>query len=129
MIGGIFLSSQKNIMFPWHQYLLGLILIVAGFFHVQKPKIFLSIMPGYLPAHKLLVLLSGIAEMVLGLMLVTAEGQSIAAALTGAMFVVYLPIHWSMISNPPKWFKWHKGFLWLRLLLQFVLIYWSAQYL
>jgi uncharacterized membrane protein len=116
-------------MFPWHQYLLGFILILAGFFHIQKPKIFLAIMPAYLPAHKLLVLISGIAEMVLGLMLLTAEGQSLAAALIIAMFLVYLPIHWHMIAEPPTWFKYSKSLLWMRLLLQFGLIYWSVQYL
>jgi len=116
-------------MFPWHQYLLGLLLVVAGFFHIQKPKIFLSIMPDYLPAHKFLVLISGIAEMVLGLMLLSPQGQVTAAWLTGAMFAIYLPLHWHMISAPPKWFKWHKVFLWLRLALQFGLIYWALQYI
>ncbi len=116
-------------MFPWHQYLLGLILVVAGFFHIQKPKLFLSIMPGYMPVHKLLVLISGISEMVLGLILLTPQGQSTAAGLTIAMFVVYLPIHWHMIAQPPQWYKWHKAFLWLRLILQFGLIYWALQYI
>jgi uncharacterized membrane protein len=123
-----FYLHKKNMMFPWHQYLLGLILVIAGFFHIQKPKIFLSIMPDYLPAHKLLVLVSGIAEMVLGFMLLTQQGQNSAAWLTAAMFLVYLPIHWTMIKKPPLWFKWHKGLLWLRLILQFGLISWALQY-
>ena len=82
-----------------------------------------------MPSHKLLVLISGIAEMVLGLMLLTPQGQITAAGLTIAMFVVYLPIHWHMIAHPPQWFKWHKVFLWLRLALQFGLIYWALQYI
>lgn len=129
MIGGIFLSSQKKMMFAWHQYLLGLILVIAGFFHIQKPKIFLSIMPDYLPAHKLLVLVSGIAEMVLGFMLLTEQGQNSAAWLIAAMFLVYLPIHWTMLQKPPDWFKLNRGLLWLRLILQFGLIYWALQYI
>ena len=116
-------------MFAWHQYLLGLILVIAGFFHIQKPKIFLSIMPDYLPAHKLLVLVSGIAEMVLGFMLLTEQGQNSAAWLIAAMFLVYLPIHWTMLQKPPDWFKLNIGLLWLRFILQFGLIYWALQYI
>ena len=115
-------------MFPWHQYLLALILIVAGFFHIQKPRVFRSIMPEYLPAHNFLVLISGVAEMVFGFMLLTQSSQSFAAWLIVAMFVAYLPIHISMIQNPPKWFRWPRGFLWMRLVLQFGLIYWAVQY-
>jgi uncharacterized membrane protein len=124
-----FYLHQNAIMFPWHQYFLGLLLVIAGFFHLQKPKIFLSIMPNYLPAHQLLVLLSGIAEMILGFMLVTAQGQTTASWLIALMMVIYLPIHWTMIWQPPIWFRWSKGLLWLRLVLQFGLIYWPLQYL
>ena len=30
-------------MLPWHQYLLGLLFVIAGFLHFQKPKIYLKI--------------------------------------------------------------------------------------
>jgi len=115
-------------MFPWHQYLLAFILVLAGFFHIQKPKIFHSIIPNYLPVPKTLVLISGIVEMILGFMLVTTQGQIVAARLITIMMTIYLLVHWYMLKTPPKWYHWPKWLLWLILSLQFGLIYWSLQY-
>ncbi|MCJ7466690.1 MAG: hypothetical protein MUO53_08365, partial [Maribacter sp.] len=53
--------------YPWHLYLMGLIYVFAGTMHYIKPKIYLRIMPRYLPDHKFLVQLSGAAEIILGI--------------------------------------------------------------
>jgi len=49
--------------------------ILAGIMHFIKPKVYLRIMPGYLPNHKLLVALSGIAEIALGMSLLLPKLQ------------------------------------------------------
>jgi uncharacterized membrane protein len=47
-------------------YLLSLLMVLAGIFHFVKPKFFLAIMPPYIPAHQLMVALSGLAEIIFG---------------------------------------------------------------
>lgn len=103
-------------------------MVVAGMFHFIKPQLYLKIMPPYLPAHSTLVLLSGIAEMVFGLMILNPETQQIAAWGIILMLLAFFTVHIHMLRyeeasmNLPKWF------LWLRIVLQFVLIYWVFQY-
>ncbi len=55
--------------YPWHLYAMAVMYVIAGIFHFVKPKIYMRIMPNYLPNHKSLVFLSGAAEIVLGLSL------------------------------------------------------------
>jgi hypothetical protein len=47
-------------------YGMGLLYIMAGVNHFLQPQMYLQIMPTWLPAHSLLVSLSGIAEVILG---------------------------------------------------------------
>lgn len=51
-------------------YLCGILYTLAGVNHFINPDFYLRIMPDYLPAHELLVALSGVAEIVLGLGLI-----------------------------------------------------------
>ena len=46
-------------MLPWHQYLLGLLFVIAGANHFRTPKIYERIMPLYIPSPSFMVLLSG----------------------------------------------------------------------
>ncbi len=47
--------------------LLGVFMIAGGVNHFVSPEFYLKLMPPYIPAHKLMVDLSGIAEIVLGI--------------------------------------------------------------
>lgn len=115
-------------MFPWHQYLFGLLFLVAGVTHFTKPHWYERIIPPYIPAHKTMVLLSGIVEMILGLMLLNSETQSMAAWGIIGMLILFIPVHIYMLQddraslNLPKWI------LILRLPLQLALILWAYQY-
>lgn len=115
-------------MFPWHQYLLGLIFIVAGFFHLQKPAIFERILPPYLPSHKSIVLVSGILEMVLGFMLLSAGTQKVAAWGIIILLLLFLPVHIYMLQEKKASLKIPRWMLILRVPLQFALMYWAFQY-
>ena len=84
-------------------------------------------MPEYLPAHFLLVILSGIAEIVCGLLLLFPITQNIGAYLTIALLVAVFPAN---IEMSRKYLvKKKKGFWWtiLRLPLQVLLIWWAYQ--
>ncbi|MEY8848908.1 MauE/DoxX family redox-associated membrane protein [Psychroserpens sp. XS_ASV72] len=114
---------------PWHLYVMAVMYITAGIMHFIKPKMYMRIMPRYLPNHKLLVYLSGIAEIVLGITICLPALRSLAIYGIIAMLVVFLLVHFYMLSGDkasagiPKWI------LILRIPLQFVLIYWAWSYL
>ena len=115
--------------YPWHLYIMGAMYVIAGFMHFIKPKMYLRIMPRYLPAHKTLVLLSGLAEIVLGISVCIPDTKDLAIWGIIAMLVVFLLVHFYMLSSKkagagvPQWL------LWLRLPLQFGLMYWAYFYL
>ncbi|MEO8933479.1 MAG: hypothetical protein ABI295_04160 [Xanthomarina sp.] len=113
---------------PWHLYLMAAIYILAGFMHFIKPKMYIRIMPQYLPNHKLLVLLSGIAEIILGLALCFDETRVLAAKGIIVLLAIFLLVHFYMLTGKkasagiPKWI------LLLRIPLQFALIAWANYY-
>lgn len=115
-------------MYPWHQYLLGLLFVAAGVTHFTKSNIYERIMPPYLPAHGTLVLLSGIVEMIFGFMLLNFKTQSAAAYGIIALLFIFIPIHIYMLQEPKASLKLPKWVLVLRLPLQFALMYWAYQY-
>lgn len=115
-------------MLPWHQYLLGALLVLAGVNHFRKPKLYERIMPPYIPQHSTMVMLSGIAEMILGFMLLTPSSQNMAAWGIIIMLILYLPIHFFMLRVKEASLKLPKWLLIFRIPLQFVIMYWVYQY-
>jgi uncharacterized membrane protein len=114
---------------PWHLYLMACIYILAGFFHFIKPKVYLRIMPRYLPAHKILVYLSGAVEISLGIGLCFPITKNLAIYGIILMLAVFLLVHFYMLSSRkagagiPVWA------LTLRIPLQFILMWWAYYYL
>ena len=114
---------------PWHLYLMAAIYAIAGGMHFIKPKMYMRIMPKYLPNHKLLVLLSGVAEIILALGLCFDETRTLAVKGIMIMLAIFLLVHFYMLSSEkagagiPRWI------LLLRIPLQFVLIAWAYYYL
>ncbi|WP_339840748.1 MauE/DoxX family redox-associated membrane protein [uncultured Maribacter sp.] len=113
----------------WHLYLMGAIYIIAGIMHFIKPKVYLRIMPRYLPFHKPLVYLSGLAEIILGIGLFFNPTKEIAIYGIIAMLAVFLLVHFYMLSSKKAGAGFPKWILLLRLPLQFALMYWAFYYL
>lgn len=115
--------------YPWHLYVMAVMYVIAGIFHFVKPKIYMRIMPKYLPNHKSLVFLSGAAEIVLGLSLCFPSLKNMAIYGIIGMLIIFLSVHFYMLSGKeasagiPKWI------LILRIPLQFFLMYWAYWYL
>ncbi|WP_373056840.1 MauE/DoxX family redox-associated membrane protein [Zunongwangia sp. H14] len=115
--------------YPWHLYLMAVLFILAGANHFFKPKMYMRIMPPYLPAHRLLVYVSGIVEILLGIFLCFEYTKNIAIYLLILMLMVFMMVHFYMLSSEkagagiPKWL------LILRIPLQFALIWWAWYYL
>ncbi|MEM7186194.1 MAG: MauE/DoxX family redox-associated membrane protein [Bacteroidota bacterium] len=115
-------------MLPWHQYLLGIVFAAAGVMHFTKPKLYERIMPPYIPEKKTMVLVSGIAEMVLGFMLLNPETAGHAAIGMIILLVLFFTVHIYMLQNKKASLNLPQWLLWLRIPLQFGLIYWAYQY-
>lgn len=101
---------------------------VAGIFHFLKPKAYLRIMPRYLPNHKLLVYLSGVAEIILGVALGIPVLTSLALYGIILMLIVFMPVHVYMLVEKKASLGIPKWLLMLRIVLQFGLMYWAWSY-
>jgi len=114
---------------PWHLYLMGLMYILSGFFHFLKPKVYLRILPRYLPVPNALVYLSGVVEIVLGIGLYFYATKNWAIYGIILMLTIFLLVHFYMLSSRkagagiPVWA------LVLRIPLQFILMWWAYYYL
>ena len=114
---------------PTGLYIMAVLYIIAGIMHFIKPKMYMRIMPKYLPNHKALVLWSGAVEIVFGIGLFFAEFRDLALVGIIAMLFVFLLVHVFMLTNKESSTKIPKWILILRVPLQFVLMYWAWVYL
>ena len=104
-------------------YIMALVYVAAGIYHFVNPKLYMKIMPPYLPYHLQLIYISGVIEIVLGILLIPEGTRSIAAWLIIAMLIAIFPANVQMAVN--FWQK-NSPSLWIaiaRLPLQPVLIW------
>jgi len=73
------------------KYLLAIFMIVAGTMHFLNTEFYLKIMPPYLPLPKELVLLSGVAEVLLGVLLLVPQTSRLAAWGIVALLIAVFP--------------------------------------
>jgi len=85
-------------------------------------------MPRYLPNHKLLVFLSGLAEILLGVGLCLPETKNISIIGIILMLIVFLLVHFYMLKGKKEGAGIPKWILILRIPLQFILMYWTYSY-
>ncbi len=114
---------------PWHFYVMSIMYILAGIMHFIKPRVYGAIMPSYIPNKKGMVFWSGVAEVAGGVGLLFEETRAIAIWGIIAMLIVFFTVHIDMLSNEKLKGKFPVWALWMRLPLQFGLIYWAYQYL
>ncbi|MCG2459428.1 hypothetical protein K8352_01555 [Flavobacteriaceae bacterium F89] len=113
---------------PWHLFLMAALYLFGGLMHFIKPRIYLRIMPRFLPNPELLVKLSGWAEIGIAIALCIPYFRNLAIWLLIAMLAIFLWVHFYMLSSKkagagvPQWI------LILRIPLQFVLMYWAFTY-
>ncbi|HUM50957.1 MAG TPA: DoxX family protein [Chitinophagales bacterium] len=97
----------------------------AGFNHFKNPKFYEGIIPSFMPDPSMLNQVSGVAEIILAISLLFASTRPISAYLIIAMLIVFFAVHIAHLFNPPKMAQGKEWFLYLRIPLQFVLIYWA----
>ena len=119
--------ARRKLWYLIGKLTLGVLLIIAGVGHFVATDLFLNIMPPYLPFHLTLVLVTGMIDIILGILLLVPRYFRLAAwgiiALLIAVFPANIHVYTHQELFPFPWFV-HL----LRLLLQGVLIFWAFAY-
>lgn len=113
---------------PWHLYLMAILYILAGFNHFRNPGMYIKIIPPFFKSPKLINVVSGIAEIVLGILLMFSLTTQYAAWGIIALLIAIFPANLYMFQNKKASFNLLKWILFVRLPLQLVLIIWAFQY-
>ena len=109
------------------RWIFAALFVAGGVGHFVKTDVYMRIMPPYLPYHRALVLLSGVFEVVLGLLLLVPTTSRPAAWGLIALLVAVFPANLFMYQHPEK-FGLSPTLLLIRLPLQGVLILWAYAY-
>lgn len=105
--------------------LLGSFMVLAGVNHFLNPRLYLQIMPPYLPWHAALVAISGYFQIGLGLLVFVPRYRRLAGWGIVALLIAVFPANLHMALNPDRFARIPQWVLWLRLPLQAVLIAWA----
>jgi uncharacterized membrane protein len=112
-------------------WLMGVFYVVAGGLHFLAPEAYLPMMPPYLPAHRALVVASGVAEVALGMAVLVPPLRRGAAWGIILLLLAVFPanVHIALHDVPLFGATEGAGALnWVRLPLQGVLIAWAWWY-
>jgi uncharacterized membrane protein len=104
--------------------LLGVTFLAAGAMHFLRPRMYEAIMPRYLPAHRKLVLASGVAEMAGGAGVLHPKTRHAAGWVLIATLVAVFPANIEMAVNAARFKQFPKPLLVARLPLQGAFIAW-----
>ena len=107
------------------RWLLGLGLIAQGINHFVSMEFMLRMMPAYLPAPRLLVQLSGVAEVALGVAALVPRTRRLAGLGILALLVAVFPANLEMALHPEAWPELPRWALYARLPLQLGFAYWA----
>lgn len=106
------------------KYLLVIFFVGGGINHFVNPDFYIRIMPPYLPWHRELVLLSGVFEVVLGLMVLFPRYLRLAGWGLIALLIAVSPANIHMAVNSHLYPEIPIVFHFIRLPLQLVFIAW-----
>ena len=104
---------------------LGVTFTAAGALHFARPRMYEAIMPRYLPAHRELVLASGVAEIAGGVGVLHPRTRRLAGWWLIATLLAVFPANVEMAVHAERFKRFPPAALWARLPLQGLLIAWA----
>lgn len=116
-------NQKKTMKHIWNflRILLAIFIVYAGIQHFIKPDFFNAFVPDFLIYKSTIIYVSGIIEIVLGVLLLIPKYTRVAASGILILMLLFLPIHiWDVITDTPAIGS-HEAAL-IRLPMQFVLI-------
>jgi uncharacterized membrane protein len=102
--------------------------IMGGANHFIDPVIYTKMMPDYLPMHLELVYISGVVEILLGVLLMIPKTQKLAAWGIIFLLIAIFPANLHMYNNPELFPEIPPLVLAIRLPIQLIIIYWAYRY-
>jgi uncharacterized membrane protein len=102
--------------------------LFGGINHFYNPAFYLHLMPTYIPAHALMVQLSGVAEIILGIALLVPRTVHLAGWGIIALLLAVSPVHVYMLQYPERFPEVPYAGLWFRIVLQLFFIWWAWLY-
>ncbi|MBP9095532.1 MAG: DoxX family protein [Ignavibacteria bacterium] len=109
-------------------YIMAVFYICAGVNHFWHPQDYIKIMPSYIPFHTELVYISGVVEILCGLLLIPIRTRRTGAWLTILLLIAVFPANIQMAIN---YYNENNPDLWIaitRLPVQIFLIWWASVY-
>ncbi|MBS1492782.1 MAG: DoxX family protein [Bacteroidetes bacterium] len=109
-------------------YLMAVFYICAGINHFWHPADYIKIMPPYLSYQSELVFISGVFEILCGILLILPKTRRIGAWLTILLLIAVFPANIQMTIN---YYNEHNPDLWIsiiRLPIQLILLWWAWLY-
>ena len=107
---------------------LAVVFVVGGLLHFAFTPIYVKIMPPFLPAHVLLVQISGVFEVLGGIGVLVPWTRRLAAWGLVALLVAIVPANVYMAMDHAAWPSIPAWLLWARVPLQAPLIFWCWVY-
>ena len=121
---------MKRAVKIFFKLLLGAFFIFGGINHFLRPDFYLNLMPDYIPAHEFMVQLSGVTEIVAGVMLLIPPLSRWGAWFIIAHLVVFFTVHFWMIQHAEdRYPEVSLAALWGRIVLQVVFIAWAMWFI
>lgn len=109
-------------------YAQSLLYVASGINHFWHKGIYLEIMPDHYAHPGACIEISGMAEILGGLGLLSPATRRFSAVGIAAMLLVFLDVHQSMLRHPERFPLIPRWVLWARIPLQFALIAWALAY-
>jgi uncharacterized membrane protein len=110
---------------PALRVVFALFFVGAGINHFLRTTFYLRMMPPYVPLHAAAVYVSGVAEIVLGLLLLLPATRVPAAWGIIALLVAVFPANLQMALHPETFPEFTPAALWLRLPFQPLMMAWA----
>jgi len=109
-------------------YLMATLYVLAGVLHFVNTDFYVNIMPPYLPWHVELVYLSGVAEIICGVLLYIPRTRVLGAWLTIALLIAVFPANIHTAMNPEQFDEIPRWGHYVRLPIQGLLALWAYWY-
>tara|TARA_B110001450_G_C17493038_1_gene429182 strand:- start:14 stop:400 length:387 start_codon:yes stop_codon:yes gene_type:complete len=107
-------------------YVISILFIYAGVAHFTNPQFYIKIIPSFIPFKQFLVDLSGVLEIIGGLLILFNQTRKTGVYLLVGLLVLFFVVHFDMLFTfqVSENMLLNKSLLLMRIIIQFILIYW-----
>ena len=107
-------------------YLISILFIYAGIAHFTNPQFYIKITPSFIPFKQFLVDLSGLLEILGGFLILFNQTRRKGVFLLVGLLILFFVVHFDMLFTfqISENMLLNKSLLLLRIIIQFMLIYW-----